>query len=59
VTGAVCSKPVQLTNSRDEYLITALKHKKAFNIAGLSPFFWLVTFYFIYFLFYELKKEHV
>jgi len=45
MTGAICSKPVQLTNSRDDYLVTELKHKKSFNIAGLSPFFWLVNFF--------------
>jgi len=40
----MCSKPVQLTN-RDEYLITAVKHRKSFNIPGLSPFFWSVSFF--------------
>jgi len=44
MTGAVFSKPVQLTN-RDEYLITAVKHRKSFNIRGLSPFFWSVSFF--------------
>ena len=44
LTDAVCSKPVQLTNSRDEYLVTAVKHRRTFNIQGLSPFFWLVIF---------------
>jgi len=45
VTGAACSKPVQLTNIGDEHLVIAVNHKKSFNIAGLSPFFWSVNFF--------------
>jgi len=45
LSDAVHSKPVQLRNNQDDYLVTAVKHRKSFTIRGLSPFFWLANFF--------------
>jgi len=46
MTDAVCSKPVHVARSADEYLVTTLKHRKTFTVPGLSAFLWLVNLIF-------------